>query len=137
MEHNGTSKRRHCMVVHNYYPQREPRAALARNPGTPQVVVDYRELTTQPRATVHAIYRALDLPLSPAFDGWLSAQEAREKGHRREFRYSIDEYEVTPARIESELAGFYAQYDWPRHSAIPAAVHADHTDTGAKGASNG
>ena len=25
MNTNGTSNRRHCMVVHNYYPQREPR----------------------------------------------------------------------------------------------------------------
>jgi glycosyltransferase involved in cell wall biosynthesis len=25
MKNNGTSERRHCMVVHNYYPQREPR----------------------------------------------------------------------------------------------------------------
>lgn len=90
-----------------------PAQVLARHPGTPQVVVDYRELTTQPRATVHKVYEALGMPLTESFDAFLTAQEEREKSHKTDFRYSIDEYEVSQARIESELSDFYTRYQWP------------------------
>ena len=97
-----------------------PAQVLARHPGTPKVVVDYRELTTQPRSTVHKVYEALCMPLTESFDAFLEAQEEREKSHKTDFRYSIDEYEVSQARIESELSDFYTRYQWPR------AAHAEH-----------
>jgi hypothetical protein len=91
-----------------------PAEVLARHPNTPQVVVDYRELTTQPRVTVHKVYEALGMPLTESFDAFLQGQEEREKSHKTDFRYSIDEYEVSRARIESELSDFYTLYQWPR-----------------------
>lgn len=97
-----------------------PRDVLAANPGTPQIVVDYRELTTAPRETVHKIYDALDLPLSAAFDEYLAGREQREKSHRTAFEYSIDEFEVSLERIESELDSFYTRYGWPRAAGAAA-----------------
>jgi hypothetical protein len=90
-----------------------PRNVLARHPQTPQVVVDYRKLTTEPRATVLAVYRAFDMHVSPPFDAYLLAQEEKERGHSSPFAYSIDDYEVTQERIETELADFFDDFGWP------------------------
>lgn len=100
----------------------QPEQVLQRNPGTPQIRVDYRKLTAEPRATMHAIYDALDLPMSDQYDDYLLAQEQREKAHTTRFRYSIDEFEVTPERIESELREFFDRYGWQRGSAEQAGV---------------
>jgi hypothetical protein len=100
---------------------RHPAQVLARHPATPQIVVDYRELTTQPRMTVHKIYAAIDLPMSDTFDGYLRDEEGRAKSHKGDFHYSIDDYELSRERIEAELGDFYAVYDWPRASTIARA----------------
>ena len=93
-----------------------PRDVLARHPETPQVVVDYRELTTQPRKTVLAVYEAFNMPVSPEFDAYLRAQEDRERSHSTRFEYSIDDYELSRERIEAELSDFYHHHGWPRET---------------------
>lgn len=94
-----------------------PRRVLAQHPQTPQVVVDYRELTAAPRETVHAVYQALDIEMSTQFDAWLQAQAEREKKHHSKFEYSLGEFRLSGEQIEAELDEFYAQYQWPRASA--------------------
>jgi hypothetical protein len=91
----------------------QPYHVLLGNPETPQMVVDYRELTAEPRKTVQRIYNAVDLPMSVAFEVFLASQEERERGHKTDFRYSIDEFAVTTERIERELSGFYQRHNWP------------------------
>jgi hypothetical protein len=98
-----------------------PAAVLSRHPATPQIVVDYRELTTQPQATVHKIYQALAMPLTDGFDRYLASQEDREKSHSVDFRYSIDEYALSRQEIESRLQEFYRAYAWPRAEAVQTA----------------
>jgi hypothetical protein len=93
---------------------RHPKAVLGRHPGTAQVVVDYRDITAQPRATVRAIYAAFDMAVSADFDGYLLAQEDRERSHKTRFEYSIDDYELSRERIEQELSDFFDVYGWPR-----------------------
>ena len=102
-----------------------PRRVLAAHPDTPQVMVDYRQLTGEPRETVHEVYRALGIDLSPAFDHWLAAQAEREKKHHSRFEYSLGEFRLAPRRIQEELADFYEQYQWPRQSG-PAQQEAGH-----------
>ncbi|MEE4143770.1 MAG: sulfotransferase [Halieaceae bacterium] len=91
-----------------------PREVLARHPETPQVVVDYRELTAHPRATVLAVYDAFNMTVTPEFDACLLAQEDRERGHRTRFEYSIDDYDLSRERIEEKLSDFFDDYDWPK-----------------------
>ena len=93
-----------------------PREVLARYPDTPQIVVDYRELTTKPRETTFEVYKALGMELSDEFDELLKQKGEREKQHKSKFKYSIDDFDVTFEQIESELAEFYEEYDWPKHS---------------------
>ncbi len=99
-----------------------PAQVLSRHPATPQIVVDYRELTTEPRATVHKIYQALGMPLADSFDQFLQSQEEREKSHATEFHYSIDDYELSREKIESQLSDFYDAYGWPRAGIMPQAT---------------
>ena len=93
-----------------------PRDVLARHQQTPRAVVDYRQLTTEPRNTVHTVYRAFSMVVSPAFDAYLQTQEEKERGHDSPFKYSIDDYELSQERIETELSVFFADYGWPRRS---------------------
>lgn len=92
---------------------RHPRAVLADHPATPQAVIDYRELTAQPRHTVLKIYHAFNMTVSPEFDAYLLAQEERERSHSTRFEYSIDDYELSREQIETELPGFFDDFDWP------------------------
>ncbi len=101
---------------------RHPRDVLARQPRTPQVVVDYRALTAEPRATVRGIYQALGLEFTGEYDRTLASREQREKSHATRFRYDIDDYEVSRERIESELAEFYREFGWPRAGAAEGAI---------------
>lgn len=93
-----------------------PRRVLAAHPETPQLVVDYRDLTADPRGTVHQVYQALGIPMSGEFDNWLQAQAEREKKHHSKFEYSLGEFSLNPEQIEAELDEFYAEYQWPRES---------------------
>lgn len=95
---------------------RNPAIQLAAHPNTPQIVVDYRDITGSPRDTVHAVYKALGLDLSESFDAYLQAQAEREKNHASKFEYSLGEYALTRETIENELKDFYDQYQWPRSS---------------------
>jgi hypothetical protein len=89
-----------------------PRDVLERHPAVPRIVVDYRDLTREPRATVHAVYRALGLELGAGFDTWLAAQAEREKKHHSKFEYSLGEFHLERQSIRERLAPFYAEYGW-------------------------
>lgn len=99
-----------------------PADVLAQNLNTPAAVIDYRELTSAPRATIKKAYQELGLPLSAAFDTYLEQQEAREKAHKTHFEYSADEFGLTHERIEERLSHFYDQYGWPRQAQASAPV---------------
>lgn len=95
-----------------------PAQVLSENLNTPAAVIDYRELTTEPRATIKKAYAELGLTVSPTFDAYLAQQEAREKAHKTHFEYSADEFGLTHEVIEQRLAAFYDRYGWPRRGSI-------------------
>lgn len=92
---------------------RHPQEVLAAHPGTPQIVVDYRDLTVAPRETVLAVYAALGIEVTGAFAAWLQAQGEREKNHQSRFEYSLGEFFLSSEEIYHQLPEFYAQYQWP------------------------
>ena len=101
-----------------------PRDVLARHPETPQFVVDYRQLTSAPRETVHAVYQALGIDVEAGFDTWLQVQAEREKKHHSKFEYSLGEFHLRAEDIQNRLAGFYQQYQWEISPAETEASHA-------------
>ncbi len=92
----------------------KPRSVLAQHLQTPQIVVDYRMLTSQPRETVQAVYRALDIHVDETFDNWLKAQAEREKQHHSKFEYDLGEFHLRSTDIHARLEDFYLQYQWPK-----------------------
>lgn len=96
---------------------KNPRHKLAKHQHVPQCFVDYRQLTKSPRETTHAVYRALGLELTDAFDEYLEQHTERERSHSSRFEYSMQDFDLSDELIESELAEFYPIYDWPRREA--------------------
>lgn len=92
---------------------KNPKEKLAQHPATPQIVVDYRRLTSDPRRTTQEVYKALDIELSPSFDDYLVAQAEQEKTHHSKFEYSLGDFNLPESLIESQLAEFYDLYQWP------------------------
>jgi len=101
-----------------------PRDVLARHPDTPQVVVDYRELTRAPRETVHAVYAALGLELGVEYDAWLQRQAEQEKKHHSRFEYSLGEFLLDGDAIRNRLGDFYNEYHWNVHAPEKENEHA-------------
>ena len=93
-----------------------PAQQLAARSNTPRAIVDYRELTRQPQETVHAVYAALGMTVSPQFDDFLRANAEREKSHHSKFEYSLGDYALSHEVLEQRLADFYLRYGWPGHS---------------------
>lgn len=91
-----------------------PAQQLERYANTPHAFVDYRDLTARPRETVHAVYSALGMTVSQAFDEYLQANAEREKSHHSKFEYSLGEYALSKELLEQRLAPFYERYAWPR-----------------------
>ena len=104
-----------------------PHRVLALRPDTPHMFVDYRDLTSDPQATVKAVYAALGMTMTRAYESWLAAQADRERTHNSKFEYSIDDYDLSLQRIETELETLYQRYEWPRPSAAgTVATEANH-----------
>jgi hypothetical protein len=95
-----------------------PHNVLAQQAATPHIVVDYRDLIRDPRATVVEVYTALGLEISAEFDAWLVAQAEREKKHHSKFEYSLGEFQLTREEIRAELASFYAEYQWDKEQEL-------------------
>ncbi len=93
-----------------------PAKVLAQCPDTLHYFVDYRELVKSPKQTVESVYGALQISVSGEYSDYLTSQEEKEKKHSSHYRYNIEDFAVTPAEIEAELAEFYQQYQWPRPS---------------------
>lgn len=102
------------MTEISYESMRHPKAVLASHAAT--AFVDYRQLVSEPRNTVHDIYHRLGLGISPAFEAYLCAQQERERSHKSAFTYSIDDYAVSVDDIERELTALFDEYQWPRLS---------------------
>ena len=95
---------------------RLPALALAQRPEAPQYFADYRELITEPKATVEKTYAAIGLEISSDYQVYLARQQRAEGSHRSTFSYNLEEYSLAPEQIERELDEFYTRYQWPRPS---------------------
>jgi hypothetical protein len=104
------------MVAIAFDSMRHPREVLDAHPKTLQAFVDYRDITTEPRQTVHQLYESLAMPVSENFDAWLRSQQEKERGHKTHFEYTIKDYELSHDQIEAELGDLFDEYQWPRLS---------------------
>jgi hypothetical protein len=92
---------------------RIPYNVLKQNPQTPTMVVDYRELVSQPKATIEKLYRNFNLPISNTYATVLRAQDSKARAHDTKHSYSAREFGMDVQKMHRELADFYERYCWP------------------------
>lgn len=91
-----------------------PLADLDGLPPDRAMVVRYEDLIERPVETVHRVYEQLGLRLSPRAEARLLEAEQGARAYRPDHRYSLDEFGLGPAAIESRLAPLFERYEWPR-----------------------
>ncbi|CAB1367578.1 sulfotransferase family protein [Denitratisoma oestradiolicum] len=103
-----------------------PEEALRRHPTVPCAIIDYRQLTTQPKATIEKVYADLGIEMTPAYRAFLEAEEARAKRHETEHRYSLAEFGLDDKEIRQRLAPLFEQFHWDADAASPTPQETPH-----------
>lgn len=104
---------RRILAEQSFHTYRYPLEVLARHRETRWTEVDYRALVDDPKRMVEEVYAQLGLPLTPAYEKALEAEEARSRSHRAEHVYSLGEFGLEPGEIRSRLADLFERYGWP------------------------
>jgi hypothetical protein len=98
------------IVNSSYHYYQHPLDVLDAHPEVPSVIVDYRDLVTNPAKTMLRVYDEIDI-------GMVSEQEkalADEKG--REYRsghtYSLEEFGLEADEIRTRLAPLFDRFGW-------------------------
>lgn len=103
-----------ALADQSFHTYRYPLEVLERHPEVPQAVVDYRDLTADPKGTVEAVYKQLGLPVSHEYAATLTAQQGREAGHEggAGTRYSLDEFGLRKDEIRTRLDDLFRRFGW-------------------------
>lgn len=99
---------------------RYPLEVLERHPAVPRALVHYRDLVTDPAATIERIYEELGFELAPAYREVMREESARAKGYRSDHRYALEEFGLEKDAIRLRLADLFDRFGWDRGPA-PAA----------------
>jgi hypothetical protein len=104
-----------------------PFDALDAHPEVRRAIVDYRELTADPAATIERVYKDLDLPMTPEFRERLAGQGKRESKHSTRHSYSLEEFGLEADAIHTELAPLFERFQWETpEAAQPVRPEGDH-----------
>ena len=116
------------LASQSFHDYRHPLEALDRHPEIKRAIVDYRDLTSDPAATIEKVYAELDIPLSSGFREFLAQQGKREKKHDGKHEYSLAQYGLEADAIHEELAPLFERFGW---DAAPSAKLAGTSSDGA------
>ncbi len=89
-----------------------PLEVLARHPETPSAIVDYRDLTSDPAATIENIYDQLGFSLGDAYRETLAEKEKRARKHTSTHSYSLEEFGLEEDAIRTELPALFERFGW-------------------------
>ena len=95
--------------VHTYL---HPLETLEAHPTTRSIVVDYRELVTEPKRTVEQVYEALGLTMTPSVASALEEAQAHARAHTSHHRYALEEFGIDEARLKEDLRGLFDRFGW-------------------------
>ena len=98
-----------------------PIEAIDAHPEIRASIVDYRELTSDPAATIERVYRDLDLPISDAFQAFLAEQAGRERKHAAKHEYSLEMFGLEANAIRKQLDVLFDRFDWEEPPAAAGA----------------
>jgi len=97
-------------VDSSYHYYQHPLDVLDAHSEVPSIIVDYRDLVTNPAGTMHRVYDELDIAMVPEQESALAAEKGREytSGHV----YSLDEFGLEADEIRMRLAPLFDRFDW-------------------------
>lgn len=108
-------RQQRCLKIladQSWHTYRHPLEALEANPSVRGAIVDYRELTADPAATIEKLYRDLELPMSDGYREILAGESKREKDHKTRHTYSLEEFGLEEDAIRTELADLFDRFGW-------------------------
>ena len=100
------------LVDQSWSSYRHPLETLEANPQTRGAVVDYRDLTSDPAATIERVYQELGLPMSDAFRETLAGEGKRERKHKTGHSYSLEEFGLEGDAIRKQLGDLFERFQW-------------------------
>lgn len=109
------ARQRRCLEVltdQSWHTYRHPLEALEANPQTKGAVVDYRELTSDPAATIERLYQDLGFSISDVFREQLAQQGKRERKRRSRHSYSLEEFGLEGDAIRDQLTDLFERFQW-------------------------
>ena len=96
-----------------------PRDVLRQRPMVPSMVVDYRDLVSQPKATIEKLYQTFSIDMPPEYAALLDERDQEAREHQTSHKYTAKEFGMDVAKMQAELSEFYEQYQWPRPEPEP------------------
>jgi hypothetical protein len=99
---------------------RHPLEVLAQHPATRRALVDYAELTGDPKRAVEKMYAELGFDVSPAFAALLAGESARARKHETSHRYSLEEFGLRDGELRERIGReLFERFGWggPEESA--------------------
>lgn len=96
----------------SWHTYKHPLEFLAAHPEVKGAVVDYRDLTSDPAATIEKLYQDLGLPMSSEYREWLAGQAKREREHKTRHTYSLEEFGLEAEAIRKNLAPLFERFGW-------------------------
>ncbi len=109
------ARQRRCLQVlaaQSWHTYRHPLEVLAAHPETPGAVVEYRDLVSDPAATIERVYEDLGLPMSDAYREVLLREGKRHRAHQTTHRYSLEEFGLEADEIRSQLGDLFERFGW-------------------------
>ena len=109
------SRQMRCLRIlaeQSWHSYRHPLEFLESHPDIPASVVDYRDLVSDPAATVDQIYRDLGLPMEDRYRRLLAGEAKREQAHKTSHSYSLSEFGLEEGAIREELGDLFDRFQW-------------------------
>jgi hypothetical protein len=85
---------------------------LAKHPETKWTVVDYRDLVSHPKATMEAVYDALDIEMTSAVSAALDSQQRRARTHQSSHSYGLEEFGIDETQLKHDLRELFDRFGW-------------------------
>jgi omega-hydroxy-beta-dihydromenaquinone-9 sulfotransferase len=98
------------LAENSFHGYLHPFEVLEHHPEVPHVIVDYRDLVSDPAATVRAVYAGLGLEVSPAFAARLDRERGRP--HTSTHAYSLEEHGLEVDEIRRRLEPLFDRFGW-------------------------
>jgi hypothetical protein len=105
----------------SWHSYRHPLETLAAHSETRSAIVDYRDLTADPAATIERVFEELGLPMSREYRELLTSAGGRERKHTTRHSYSLEEFGLEADAIRSELGDLFDRFQWDAEVAPRAA----------------